>query len=226
MLRRRPTRPAPTAPAPADGTLRVPTAGTVVALELDGVDRAWRSRVEAQNGPDLVVVAPTRPMGPPILPDPGRGVTLGWPTELGYLEAQAELTATTDQDIATWDLTVRRSALSQRRSAFRLETRLSLHLGVERPDELSATTRNLSEGGLACEVSGRPDLEAGARVSLCLELPDGEVDAAGRVVRAVPMVPDGLELGVAFEDLEKTVVERLRQYVFEEQLARRAQGVR
>jgi len=223
MLRKRST---PTAATPADDALRVPTVGTVVAVELDGVDRVWRSRVEDQRAAQLVLVAPTRPMGPPILPDPGRTVVVGWPSELGYLEAEAELTATSDADIATWTVSVRRSALSQRRAAFRLDTRLAVQLGEHEPDELTATTRNLSEGGLACEVAGRAALETGTRVAMRLELPDGEVDVGGRVVRAVALVPEGLEVGVAFENVDTSVVERLRQYVFEEQLSRRAQGIR
>ncbi|GGI05090.1 hypothetical protein GCM10011354_12360 [Egicoccus halophilus] len=215
-----------TAPPPHEEPLRVPIEGTIVALELVDVDRVWRSRVEVQQGRELVVIAPTRPMGPPILPEPGRGVVVGWPSAWGYLEAQARLTRADAGDIATWVLDVERSALSQRRAAFRLDARLALTITVDRVGEVPATTRNLSEGGLACELPLRHELDAGTPLGFALQLPDGRLVGQGMVIRAVRMVPDGTELGIAFDELDPAEAERLRQYVFEEQLARRASGLR
>ncbi|MFA9445517.1 PilZ domain-containing protein [Egicoccus sp. AB-alg6-2] len=210
-----------TAAAPA-ATLQVPRQGTVVALELVDVDRVWRSQVDDQQGATLVVLAPSRPKGPPILPDVGRAVTVGWPTPVGYLEAEAVLTATTDGKFATWTLEVSRSALSQRRSAYRLDARLQVTLATEAYGALTAVSRNIAEGGVACELPGRQDFEVGERMHVSVHLPEIEVASRGRVVRSAAMVPDGSEVVLAFEDLPEESAEPLRQFVFEQQLARRA----
>lgn len=218
MLRRR-------SRARPEARLHVPTAGTVVALEVVEMDRVWRSRVEDQNAAELVVLAPGGQMVEAVMPEPGTAVTIGWPSTIGYLEAEGTLSRTEFGDVATWTVQIRTSELSQRRSAYRLEANLPVAFEVEELGGLSATTRNLSEGGLAIELPNRYELANGERVGVTVELPDGNVDGRGRIVRSAPMVPDGLEVVVAFEGLADEDAERLRQYVFEEQLTRRANGV-
>lgn len=218
LLRRRPKAPS-SRPSTA---IHVPRPGTVVALELVDVDRVWRSQVEEQQGARLVVLAPHRPGGPAILPEAGRSVTVGWPTQIGYLEADAVVSSTQDGEFATWTLSVSDSALSQRRSAYRLETQLPASIFAETVGQISGHTRNISEGGVACQIPGRHDVDRGDPVGVHVELPDGQIQVRGRVVRSAAMVPDGTEVVVAFEAVPDPVAERLRQHVFEQQLAQRA----
>lgn len=211
--------------ARSEARLHVPTEGTVVALEVIEMNRVWRSRVEEQDGAELIVVAPGGAMVEPVMPASGTAVTVGWPSKLGYLEAEGTVSRTDAGTNPTWTVKVRTSELSQRRSAYRLEATLPVAFEVEELGELSATTRNLSEGGLAIELPDRHELGNGEHVGVSVELPDGSVDGRGRIVRSAPMVPDGLEVFVAFEGLPEDDAERLRQYVFEEQLTRRASGL-
>jgi hypothetical protein len=218
-------------PKPTDGTLHVPPAGTVVSVELSDADRVWRSRVEEQQGRRLAVVAPLDAAGEPVRPGRRVTVTLAWPSKLGHLEAIAEVVGLEEGDAPLWRLDVRTSELSQRRSAFRLDVQQPLALVVLEGDlaaagELEATTRNLSEGGFACELHSKLDLDADLPVAVTLRLPVGTISGNGRVVRAVDTISGGVEIGVAFEGLDEYEAERLRQWVFEEQLNRRAAGLR
>jgi len=219
MLRRRHARPRP------DGKLHVPAEGTVVALELEHVDRVWRSRVEMQQGARLVVAAPGAFGGDAVAPKKGQQVTVGWPSKLGYLEAEARVVSTEDGDEPSWTVEVHTSALSQRRSAYRLETKLEVTVTFEELGSLAASTRNVSEGGLAIELPDRYEVANGEQVGVHLRLPDGIIAGRAHIVRSAPMVPDGLEVVVAFQDLDEIAAEHLRQYVFDEQLTRRSAGV-
>jgi c-di-GMP-binding flagellar brake protein YcgR len=218
MLRRR-SHPRP------DGKLHVPAVGTIVALELEHVDRVWRSRVEVQQGARLVVAAPGTFGGDAVVPQRGQQVTIGWPSKLGYLEAEANVLSTEDGADPSWTIEVHTSELSQRRSAYRLETKLEVTIVFEELGSLAATTRNISEGGLALELPDRYEVAGGEHVRVSLRLPDGTVNGRARIVRSAPMVPEGLEVVVAFEGLEDAEAEHLRQFVFEEQLTRRSAGV-
>ncbi|HSK22736.1 MAG TPA: PilZ domain-containing protein [Egicoccus sp.] len=199
--------------------------GTVVALELEHVDRVWRSRVEEQQGARLVVAAPGTFGGDAVAPKRGQQVTVGWPSKLGYLEAEASVLSTDDGPDASWTVQVHTSELSQRRSAYRLEAKLEVTIAFEELGSLGATTRNVSEGGLAIELPDRYEVASGEQVRVSLRLPDGIVNGRARIVRSAPMVPDGLEVVVAFEDLDEGEAEQLRQFVFDEQLTRRSAGV-
>lgn len=218
MLRRR-SRPR------SDGKLHVPAEGTVVALELDDVDRVWRSRVEVQQGARLVLAAPGVFGGQVVTPKKGQQVTVGWPSKLGYLEAEAQVLSLTAGEDPTWTVEVHTSELSQRRSAYRLDAKLQVTVTFEELGSVTAMTRNVSEGGLAIEFPERYEVANGEHVWVDLRLPDGRVDGHAHIVRSAPMVPDGLELVVAFDGLEDDQAEHLRQYVFDEQLTRRSAGV-
>lgn len=218
MLRRR-SHPRP------DGKLHVPAVGTVVALELEGVDRVWRSRVEVQQGARLVVAAPGTFGGDAVTPKRGQQVTVGWPSKLGYLEAEANVLSTEDGADPTWIVEVHTSELSQRRSAYRLDAKLEVTVTFDELGSVTATTRNVSEGGLAIEFPERYEVANGEHVRVSLRLPDGTVAGHAHIVRSAPMVPEGLELVVAFDGLEDDEAEHLRQFVFDEQLTRRSAGV-
>lgn len=218
MLRRR-SRPRP------EGKLHVPAEGTVVALELEHVDRVWRSRIEVQQGARLVVAAPGTFGGSAVVPKKGQQVTIGWPSKLGYLEAEASVLSTVDGEEPSWTVEVHTSELSQRRSAYRLEAKLQVTITFEELGTLSATTRNVAEGGLAIELPERYELANGEQVRVSVELPDGRVQGMAYIVRSAPMVPDGIEVVVAFRDLDEIEAEHLRQFVFDEQLTRRSAGV-
>lgn len=209
----------------SEGTLHVPAVGTVVALELEGVDRVWRSRVDLQEGARLVVAAPGTFGGDAVSPKKGQQVTVGWPSKLGYLEAEASMVSTADGDEPSWTVQVHTSELSQRRSAYRLDAKLQVTVRFEELGSVTAMTRNVSEGGLAIEFPDRYEVANGEHVRVSLRLPGGTVEGHAHIVRSAPMVPDGLELVVAFDGLEDEEAEHLRQYVFDEQLTRRSAGV-
>jgi hypothetical protein len=199
----------------------LPRVGAVVAFEFDGLNRTWRTRVEWAAGANLVIVAPTRPMGDPLdLPDPERQVSIGWPTEAGYFEALGRVTGHGTDTVALWTVAVQTVRKRQRRSAYRLPAVLPVVVSVaHRP--IPGETKDVSEGGLRCLLPPRTDLFPGEHVQLSLTLPEtGEVSASAKVVRRLED-PAGIDIGLSFVEDDDVRSDALRQYVFSEQLRRR-----
>ena len=208
--------------APAAGKVTLPQTGKVVAISFGDHSRTYNTQVEESAGRRLVIVAPMRRLGPPIRPEPGVEVLVGWPTALGYWEAEATLERTEFESMVTWVLEVSSTQRRQRRSAFRLSASLPvrLHLGE---DGIETRTRDVSEGGLGCEVTLAQAPDEGEQVGVTLTMPDGqELFAAARVVRRQEFDVTRCAIGLSFVEEDEERGEVLRQYVFEEQLRQRS----
>ncbi|MTV25442.1 PilZ domain-containing protein [Nitriliruptoraceae bacterium ZYF776] len=209
------------ASAPADPRL-LPRAGAVVAVSIGSRAQTWPTRVEAVEGQAVTVVAPTRPMGPPILPELGTPVAITWPTERGLIRVAGRLAATGHDVVATWTVAVDRTAREQRREAFRLPVALRVHLD-RGGGPLDARMRDLSEHGLCCALPGTTAPSVGEGVAARFVLPGrGEVVAAARVVHVVAS-PGTREvwLGLGFVDHDPARAEALRRFVLDRQLGER-----
>ena len=86
------------------------------------VDHARRVGRAVGDGGDR----PPRQDGAPFSLKAGSEVTIGWPTDLGYLEATAALRGPGEDRIATWLVDVQRIDRQQRRSSYRLDLTLPL----------------------------------------------------------------------------------------------------
>ena len=199
----------------------LPKLGTVVQFGLVDLDRTWVTRVEWVEQWTMSVIAPLRQDGEPFPLKPGSRVTIGWPTDLGYLEAAAELRGPGEERIAIWIVDVKRIDRKQRRSAYRLE--VNVPLTVRHGDRtLQGTIRDLSEGGLRCVVAKQGAPEHGDVVDLEFDLQDvGGIVARADVVRVEERDATEVGLGLAYVVLETAAAESLRRFVFDEQLRRR-----
>lgn len=210
----------------------LPTRGSLVAVEVDGLAVPATTRVESVEGWQLTVVAPTRRGGRAVEVAAATPVAVEWGEQTGWWRAATSVTGI-DQDVVTlWRLATERVERWQRRRAFRLETVVPVVLRVAGRSIESATI-DLSEGGLRCRVAAELTPAHGELVEVDLGLPrehGGRLEGVpARVVRVDRVGASQAELGLALEPADQPgrspagdeVSERLRRYVFEEQLERR-----
>lgn len=206
----------------------LPAGGTLVAVEVGGLAAPATTRVESVDGWQLTVVAPTRRSGQAVAVAPATPVAVEWGDQAGWWRAATSV-AGIDQDVVTvWRLATERVERWQRRRAFRLETVVPVVLRAA-GRSLETATRDLSEGGLRCRVPAELAPSDGELLAVDLRLPGehgGQLDGVpARVVRVEWDHTPYAELGLALQPGEQPelseVVERLRRYVFEEQLEQR-----
>lgn len=187
-------------------------------------DHRWLTRVEWSHGDILCVVAPLRDDGEPYPLEPGEGLTVGWSTEVGYLVAVGALRGYGEDVIATWGIAVSRVERQQRRAAFRLPLSAAVKIRGSSA-EIVGRTCDLSEGGLRCTQPRRNAPELGETVHVELELPDEEpVIARAKVVRHREVDATKVDIGLSFVVIDAEETERIRRFIFEEQLRRRGAG--
>lgn len=187
-------------------------------------DRRWTTRIEDSSRRALVVVAPLRDDGLPFPLQPRTPLTVGWPTDTGFFVAVCTLRGLGEDVVATWILDVARIERQQRRSAYRLplSAPLTLRSGT---GEIEGRTCDVSEGGLRCIQPRRSAPELGDAIHLEVALPDEEpIVARAKVVRAREVSVTEVDLGLAFVVIDAEDGERLRRFIFEEQLRRRSAG--
>lgn len=211
----------------------LPEPGTVVSIGSHDGEHSWTSRVEHLDGTAVVVVAPTAGGRPVPLP-PGSPIVIGWATELGYLEAEGVLTDTAVDVVLTWEVDANRVLRKQRRAAFRLPVALPIAM-LERSREapvdgvspVEGRTRDVSEVGVRC-VLPMPDApETDDEVLVTVAIPDEEaISSRARVVWSRPSNSSHVEVALAFSEDDHQRAERLRRFVFAEQLDRRAGRIR
>ncbi len=204
--------------------LPLPADGKVVEVAMVERDRRWLTRVEWTHGDLLCVIAPLRDDGNVYPLEPGEALTVGWSTEVGYLVAIGTLRGYGKDVIATWGIAVSRVEQQQRRAAFRLD--LSAPVKVRGSStEITGRTCDISEGGLRCTQPRRNAPEMGETVHVELEIPDEDpVIARAKVVRHREIDATKVDIGLAFVVIDAEQTERIRRFIFEEQLRRRSSG--
>ncbi len=205
----------------------LPGVGTVVEVAQRDTGVRRRSRVEHAQAMQVWVVAPLRPAGEAWPLEPGTPLELTWATERGVRTAHGALDRVEQDTVAVWVMSVARVEETQRREAYRLDLALPMQVsgaGFTVPGSL----RDLSETGLRVRLAASTGLQLGDEVRVAVDLgTEGPVDHAARVVRVRTGTPGGelahdeLELGLRLLELDLDDVERLRRFVFEEQLRRR-----
>lgn len=201
---------------------RLPQAGTVVELTVEGLQRTWRTRIEQVDGARVLVVAPTQGDGSAFLVEPGRGVVLSWAVAGALLRAEGHTDGEDLDVVARWWVRVGRVTRLQRRDAYRLRVARPVTLLVE-GEHLSGVTGDLSEGGALVVVPAPLDAVPGQSVRVRLTLAANEellLDAD--VVRLAEGPDDQTGLGLRFRDLDEELCDRVRRFVLDEQLRRRA----
>lgn len=211
----------------------LPEPGTVVTVGGEEWSQTWTSRIEHRDGASLVVVAPTLGPGEPLDAAPGTPIVLGWATEAGYLEADGVLTGHSVDVVLTWEVDANRVRRQQRRAAFRLRVALPVAVLPDTSDgrlvavaetPSQGRTRDLSEVGLRCVLPEELTPEVGDQVIVSVQLP-GEsepVTSRAEVVRVSEAHRGEVEAGLAFAEVDVERADRVRRFVFAEQLERRA----
>lgn len=208
----------------------LPAPGTVVTLGGQQWSRTWASRVEHREGNAVIVVAPTRPRGEPIDAEPGTPIVLGWATDQGYLEAEGVLTGTAVDVVLTWEVDASKVRRQQRRRAFRLPVALPVAVAPSVPRSESTPTGvaegetlDVSEVGVRCLLPRAEAPEVGDRAELSVGIPDEPpLLTVVEVVWRERHDAEFEQLGLTFVDEDAERAERLRRFVFAEQLERRA----
>lgn len=217
---------APRLPLPADGSI-------VGVRRVDG-PWTWRTRVEWVEDAALCIVAPMGPVGDPVPVEPGEPLLVVWSSDRGLLQASSRLRRVAHDVVELWVVDVAQVERSQRRQAFRLPLVVPVTLRAA-SREITGETADLSETGLRCRVPATSAPEVADRLEITLVLVDeeplildGEVARVQLLERPAPEPAPGTpppreaELGIAFLELEGSVAEQLRRFVFEEQLRRRS----
>lgn len=200
-----------------------PKVNAAVGIFGAGWEHQARTRVEDRTGTHVVVARPTHAGSVPIIARAGDELSLTWTERDALYETKVVLSGTAEEPIPMWELQpygpVRRS---QRRSSFRLDVRLSALIGTDELPPSLARVHDLSEGGMRCDPPAEMGLTRGDAVWVRLPLPENELTLDARVVRVEPSSTATTTVGIAFEGMTETVAERIRQFLFSEQIARRA----
>ncbi len=188
-------------------------------VRLSHADWPEEARTRVEEAADEVVVArPSHAGATPASAMPGDGLELRWRSPDGLRDLAVELVADIDDPVPMWRLrptgTVR---LRQRRETFRLGIAMSVRLAGEAGARAPARVRDLSEGGLACSAPADLPLDTGTWVEVELTLDGSALRLPAEVVRACPAG----EVGLRFGHVAESDAERIRRFLFSEQLARK-----
>ena len=177
------------------------------------------SRVEDRRQHRLVVAVPQNPDRPEPLARPSDFVAVRWttPRGIGMVEAAVE-NATRAGIVPTWELAGRGDpVLFQRRRYARVPVVLSARV-VTRRGAWGLTILDLAEGGARCLASQMVPVEPGEPLELSFD-----VDGLGLAVQAHVLrwavAPGGVTIVFRFVDLPRTEADRLRRFVFRQELA-------
>lgn len=198
----------------------MPSVGTLVDLEVSGIDRSWRTRIEVRDGRQLLVVAPTLDDDLGSVPH-GTVASVSWHTDMALLRAAGTITGEDVDVVPRWWLTVTTVERVQRREAFRLPISRPVRLAVE-GTQLEGVTDDLSERGALVVVPAPADAVAGQRVRVRLRLDaEEELLLDAEVVRVTGTAEGQRAFGLRFVDLDEQLTDRVRRFVLEEQFRSR-----
>jgi len=181
---------------------------------------AWLpSRVEDRRDDHLVVAVPQDPDGLQPLGRPAGWVALRWTTQRGIGMVEANVIAATRAGIVpAWEVAGRgRPALFQRRRYARVPVVLPGR-AVSRRGAWGLTILDVAEGGIRCLASELAPFDPGETVEVSFDVGGIGLTARAEVVRSRP-APGGVTVVFRFTDLPRAEADRLRRFVFRQELA-------
>ena len=181
---------------------------------------AWLpSRVEDRRGDVLVVAVPQDPDGLQPLRRPADWVALRWTSPRGIGMVEANVTAATRAGIVpTWELVGRgQPALFQRRRYARVPVVLPGR-AVSRRGPWGLTILDVAEGGIRCLASQLVPFDPGEAVEVSFDVDGLALTTRAEVVRW-GLAPGGVTIVFRFTDLPRGEADRLRRFVFRQELA-------
>jgi len=182
------------------------------------------TRVEDRRPGGLVVAVPLNPGGPERLRRPADFVAVRWTGSRGIGMVEAAVVAVTRAGIVpTWELAGRgEPVLFQRRRFARVPVVLPARV-ITRRGAWGLTILDLAEGGIRCLAAQMVPLEPGEPIEVSFEVDGLGLSIFAQVVRWSP-APGGVTIVFRFVDLRRPEADRLRRFVFRQELA--ASGAR
>lgn len=176
------------------------------------------SRVEDRRGARLAVAVPQDPNTLRPLDRPTDRVALQWTTLRGIGMVEADVVAASRAGIVpTWELVGRGDpVLFQRRRFARVPVVLPGRV-TGRRGAWGLTILDVAEGGIRCVVPQLAPFESDEILEVSFDV-DGLLTARAEVVRWGP-APGGVNIIFRFTDLSRSDADRLRRFVFRQELA-------
>ena len=177
------------------------------------------SRVEDRRGDRLVVAVPQDPAELRPLRRPEEWLALRWtgPRGIGMVEA-AVAKASRAGIVPTWELVGRgEPALFQRRRYARVPVVL-VGRAVGRRGPWGLTILDVAEGGIRCLASQVAPFDPGEPVEVSFDVDGLPFTARAEVVRW-GLAPGGVTIAFRFTELPRNDADRLRRFVFRQELA-------
>ena len=181
---------------------------------------AWlASRIEDRRGDRLAVAVPRNPDEPRPISRPTDWVALRWthPRGIGVIEANV-VAVTRAGIVPTWELATRgQPALFQRRRYARVPVVLPAR-ATGRRGNWGLTILDVAEGGIRCVAPEPAPFEPGEPVEVSFDVDGLGFTARAQVVRW-GIAPGGVNIVFRFLDLPRSEADRLRRFVFRQELA-------
>lgn len=208
-------------------TVKLPTLRTPVEVLSHHWGEWLPSRVEDGDKLRLTVAAPSTPTIPVLLPDPGDSVKVQWVCSRGLCELEARVDHCIRSPLPVWVMTpLGAPVLYQRRRYARIEVALRVAYSLHRsnkPNEIG-TTVNIGEGGMTCILSPAQLIEAGDTAQVIVSIEGEPFYAQAHCLRTATTETGRKTASFRFEQLELHDADRIRRFIFHEEMRRRAQG--
>jgi c-di-GMP-binding flagellar brake protein YcgR len=207
------------------GTVDWPALNTLVTCAGAGWDGEIASRVEDTDGSTLVLAAPLDPGDPVprlLRPAPASVVRVRWTHPRGMSELRCEVRRVDLRPTPQWEVRPLEPADHiQRREAVRVFVLLHLELRLDE-GTFRATTVDVSEGGVRCVVPAKDHFAPGERVDMLLHVGGEPIAATAELLRCRQSNGGSTEVTARFLGMDKRDADRVRKFLFAEQVALRA----
>jgi hypothetical protein len=177
------------------------------------------SRVEDRRGNRVLVAAPQDPDAARPVDRPTDWVAVRWTSSRGVNMVEASVGSATRAGIVpTWELVGRgEPALFQRRRYARVPVVLPGR-AVGRRGAWGLTILDVAEGGIRCLAPQRAPFEPGEPIEVSFDIGGQLLTTRAEVVRWA-VAPGGVTVVFRFVDLPRGDADRLRRFVFRQELA-------
>lgn len=181
------------------------------------------SRLEDLRDSTLTISAPSTPTIPTLFSDIGKPVVLQWTTSRGVCDVLGTVVAVERTPLPLWIVHAdKEPSLHQRRNFARLAVALPIVLVDAEGRQTRVTTMDFSEGGMSCALPPDEPVLAGDRLEAFVVVGDRLFMTTAVVVRSHVSAGKGITASFRFEGLQRRDADRVRHFIFNEQLRRRA----
>lgn len=200
-----------------------PEINTLLRLESHHVEEQLTSRLEDHHDFTLHLSAPSTLSIPVLFADLDSQVLIQWTTARGVCEVMATVTEIRRSPLPLWIVTAHHEPiLHQRRNFARLTVSVPVVFEDAAGKRTATITADLSEGGMRCIVAPEESLLPGAPVEIEMYLGEHRLVTHAVVVRTKSISNGLCAISMQFEGISQSEQDRIRQFIFAEQLRSRA----